>query len=147
MDTIVPYFFAIALGLGGVISFITALHWRHVQRGFRTDNELRVYGKLTHAQTHKKHRAPRLMIYTPTDLHEFTYSYEVDGRIYTVTDRLLRNDLHIPSGTEIICQQSDPRQCYIPGLTKPPAEDDHHTLYFFTVFFLLGMLFFLSILP
>ena len=44
MDTIFPLFTAILLGLGGILCLVTALRWRHIQRGFRPDNVLRVYG-------------------------------------------------------------------------------------------------------
>ena len=147
MDTMIFRFFAMVLGIGGVACFVTALRWRRIQRGFRPDNELRVYGKLIQSQTTKNYTNRRLNLFAPTHLHDFTYSYEVDGKTYTVTDELLRKDFHIPSGTEIICQRSDPRHCYIPGLTKPPREEDHHPLYFIGALFLLGMLWFLSILP
>ena len=147
MDAIIPLFFAIALGIGGIACFLTALRWRRIQRGFRPDNELRVYGRLIHSQTEKNYTNRRFSIFTPTDLHDFTYRYEVDGITYTVSDRLLRKDYRIPSGTEIVCQRTDPRQCYIPGLTKPPREEDHHVLYFIGTGCLVGMLWFLSILP
>ena len=147
MDTMIFRFFAMVLGIGGVACFVTALRWRRIQRGFRPDNELRVYGKLIQSQTTKNYTNRRLNIFTPTHLHDFTYSYEVDGKTYTVTDRLLRKDFRIPSCTEVVCQRSDPRHCYIPGLTKPPREEDHHPLYFIGALFLLGMLWFLSILP
>ena len=146
MDTFIPLLFAALLGVGAVLCLWTALRWRRALHGFRPENELRVYGTLTHAERSPKYRNPRLGIRTPTDLHEFTYTYEVDGRTYTVTDRLVQNGAHIPGGTEIICQRSDPRQCYIPGLTKPPAEEAHHTLYFAAVFCTLWMLYFLSTL-
>lgn len=147
MDTIFPLFTAIALGMGGVVCFAAALRWRHIQRGFRPDNLLRVYGTCIHTQTQKNYTNRRLSIFTPTDLHEFTYRYEVDGIPYTVTDKLLRKDFRIPSGTEIVCQRSDPRQCYIPGLTKPPQEDDHHILYFISALCFAAMLAFLSMIP
>ena len=35
----------------------------------------------------------------------------------------------------------------IPHMTRPPFEDDHHILYFFAAGCLVGMLWFLSILP
>jgi len=147
MDTVFPLFTAIVLGLGGLLCLTTALRWRRIQRGFRPDNELRVYGTRTHAQTQKNYTNRRFYIFTPTDLHEFAYRYEVEGKTYTVTDKLLRKDFRIPSGTEIICQRSDPKQCYIPGLTKPPHADDHHILYFISVFFFAAMLAFLSMIP
>lgn len=147
MEFILPLLFAAVFGIGGLFCLLTALRWRWIRRGFRPDNELRVYGKLIQAQTHKNYRNPRLMIHTPTDLHEFTYRYEVDGKTYTVTDRLLRSGARIPGSTEIVCQRSDPRQCYIPGLTRPPAEDAHDVLYWIGGACLLCALFFLSLLP
>jgi len=90
MDTVFPLFTAIVLGLGGLLCLTTALRWRRIQRGFRPDNELRVYGTRTHAQTQKNYTNRRFYIFTPTDLHEFAYRYEVESKTYTVTDKLLR---------------------------------------------------------
>ena len=147
MDTLIPLFFAAVLGIGGGVCFVTALRWRQVQRGFRPDNELRVYGKLTRSQRHPKAYRGRHGSETPTDILDFTYAYEVDGRTYTTENRLVKNGIRLPSGTEIVCQRSDPRQCYIPGLTKPPTEQAHHTLYFAAVFCLFWVLYLFSTLP
>ena len=147
MKFILPLSFAAVFGIVGFFCLLTALRWRRDQRGFRPDNELRVYGKLTHFQREPKAYRGRHGNDTPTDILDFTYSYEVDGKTYTTENRLVKNGIRLPGGTEIVCQRSDPRQCYIPGLTSPPAEDAHDVLYWIGGACLLGALYFLSLLP
>lgn len=144
MNTFVPLLFAAVLAVLAILCLSTALRWRKIQRGFRPENEVRVYGKLTAFERSPKAYRGRHGHDTPTDIWDFTYSYEVDGQTYTHTDRLVKNGIRLPSGTEIICQRSDPKQCYIPGLTPPPTEEAHHILYFCAAFCLFFMLFFLS---
>jgi len=144
MNTFVPLFFAAVLAVLAILCLTTALRWRKILRGFRPENELRVHGTLVQSKRHPKAYRGRHGHDTLTDIWDFTYAYEVDGKTYTHTDRLIENDIRLPSGTEIICQRSDPKQCCIPGLTPPPTAEAHHTLYFCAGFCLFFMLFFLS---
>ena len=144
MNTFIPLLFAAILAILSILCLSTALRWRKIQRGFRPENELRVYGKLIQFERHPKAYRGRHGRDTPTDIWDFTYAYEVDGKTYTHTDRLVKNGIRLPSGTEIVCQRSDPKQCHIPGLTPPPTTEAHHTLYFCAGFCLFFMLFFLS---
>lgn len=144
MNTFVPLFFAAVLAVLAILCLTTALRWRKIQRGFRPENELRVYGKLIHFERNPKAYRGRHGHDTPTDIWDYTYAYEVDGQTYTHTDRLVKNGIRPPSGIEIVCQRSDPKQCYIPSLTPPPTAEAHHTLYFCAAFCLFFMLLFLS---
>lgn len=147
MDRILPLFFSVLSAVGAIVCIVTALRWRTIYRGFRPSNELRVYGKLVEFQRHPKVYRGRHGNETPTDIWDFSYTYEVNGKTYTSKNRLVQNNLRVPSGTEIVCQRSDPSQCYIPGLTNPPGDEDHHPLYFAAGLCFAGMLWFLSILP